>query len=154
MDIKNNLDLAYDIAKYIRKCVCDNQYTNLCGNSHFKDGPNPYYNQITNNGIWLEEYYGTPSKLYTQIGVWTILGSTSSSNNGFKQVMDKLRIDLGLKIIQEGKETQMGYFGPIWQITTFNNKNLPIGEKRHREDYISYNICKVERDKFKKNKEF
>ena len=93
-----------------------------------------------------------PSKIHTQLGEWNILGSGSSINNGWKEITNKLKDTLGLKIIKERHKTQMGYHGPWWEITKINGKKLPSVKKKRKINYINYNTCKEVWNDFKDKK--
>ena len=140
-NIESNLKNAYNISRYIHNIVKKNDEVQQFSLKHFKDGPNPFYNQMK-SGLILEEYYGTPSKIYTSIGYWNILGSTCSENLGFEKVMDILKNDLGLILLKKGDQTKKGYFGPYWKITKFDNNNLPETIEKDKTEYIDCANCK------------
>ena len=139
--IKDNLNCAYNIANYILNTIKNNSNIKILSTAHFKDGPNPFFNQME-QGFMLEEYYGSPYYLYTSIGQWTITGSSSSTNNDWKKIIDILKNDLGLELYQDGIQSKMGYYGPLWIITKFNQTQLPIAQRKSRNNYIEYEESK------------
>ena len=152
-NIENNLNDAYNVAIYIRNVIKNNANVHICNEGHFQDGPNPFYNQME-EGLILEEYYGMPSRIYTKIGVWTITGSGSSSNNGWKEIIEILKKDLGLKMLKEGYQSNSGYNGPWWEITELNKEKLPLAKKQQHASYIDYNECKNIWNEFKSKHNF
>jgi len=150
-NVNDNLNNAYNAARIIHSLIDNSSNVTQFGFEHFKDGPNPFYEQM-DTGLILEEYYETPSKIYTSIGYWNILGSTSSQNQGFKKIMNKLKDILGLKLIKEGYQTRNGYFGAWWEITKINDTILPISKKKEKSKYIEYSECKNIWSKFKSDK--
>lgn len=149
--IEDNLTLAYNIGLHIHKLIDADPNVNTFNKKHFSNGTNPYFNQME-EGIMLEEYYGMPAKLYTKIGEWNITGSGSSKNNGWKNIIDQLKVDLGLELQKEGeKHHNMGYFGPYWNITKLNGENILSAKKRTKRDYINYAECKKIWGKFQNN---
>ena len=150
-DCYYNLNNAYNAAKIIHSLIDKSPNVTQHGFEHFRDGPNPFYEQM-DMGLILEEYYGTPSKIYTTIGYWNILGSTSSQNQGFKEIMNELKNNLGLKLIKDGYETRNRYFGAWWEITKINDTILPISKKKEKSKYIEYSECKNIWSKFKLDK--
>ena len=149
-DINQNLEDAYNIANHIINLIDSEPNVKCIDSNHFKDGPNPFYNQME-SGLILEAYYGSMSKIYTSIGEWNIIGSTISNNNGWDNIRKQLENDLGLELIQECVQTKMGYFGPYWKITKFKNKILPEAIKRN-DNNIEYQESKEIWKRFKQEK--
>lgn len=136
-----SLNTGYKIAKIIHEAI---EFTpNITNNweGHFTDGPNPYYNQMK-SGFIIEEYYGNLSKLYTNLGVWNILGSSSSSNGAHKIVLDKVKKRLQLKCLKEGYQTKMGYNGPWWIVEKIDGNLLPPSIVKQSNEYIDYKTVK------------
>ena len=137
----DSLNTGYNIAKIIHEAI--ETTPNITNNweGHFKDGPNPYYNQMK-SGFIIEEYYGNLSRLYTTLGVWNILGSGSSSYNTYKIVLDKVKERLRLKCFEEGYENKMGYNGPWWTVEAIDGVLLPPSIEQQSNEYIDYKTVK------------
>ena len=146
-----NLKDAYDVGMYIRDAIKKSSNVTIFNEGHFQDGPNPFYNQM-DEGLILEEYYGIPSKIYTNLGEWNITGSGASSNNGWKEIIQILKENLGLKLLKNGYQSNFGYNGPWWVITKINGKKLPVARKKHKNFYIEYKECKKIWENFKLTK--
>lgn len=95
------------------------------GLAHREGGPNPYYNR-TSSGLYLEFYYGTPSRLWTPWGQWHICGSVTRAqgvsndeqNAGF---LARLTIEVARPL----KKTEMGEFGPTYKVLALDGVPLP-----------------------------
>lgn len=133
------LEIAYEIGRFIQAFVTDNRedgskkpWSNYQG--YFSSGPNPYYYQ-TRQGLMLEAYYGMPSKILTPYGEWSILGCGSGN---WEEVIEMIKRPLGLVVIMERQDTQIGSFGPRWAITSWKGQDLEFPEFKRRDTYISY----------------
>ena len=130
------------IAKFVHNLydsrIDPNSKTDYHG--HFIGGVNQYYNQ-TNNCLILEGYYGIPaSKIHTPLGYWSISGSGCGKH---KIINQHIHQNIELKMLCPGYQTQLGYYGPYWLITSFNGHPVPHPEKEllpaHRDLEISKN---------------
>ena len=141
MNVEESLNIGYKIAKIIHNAIetTPNITNNWDGN--FKDGPNPFYNQME-SGFIIEEYYGNLSRLYTNLGVWNILGSSCSSNNSKEIVLEKIKKRLQLKCIKDKYENRMGCNGPWWSVEAIDNELLPPAIEKKETEYINYNMAK------------
>lgn len=142
-DINKNLTTAYQIGKYIHSLIDKDQTLCFFGEKHFNEGPNPGFNQ-TESGLFLEEYYETPSKIYTNIGCWNILGSTSCKDNGqgWKNIINILKHSLNLELHKEIVINDLGCFGPVWKIKSFNGFQLDEPILKEYTKYINYRESK------------
>lgn len=144
----NPLDLAllettYQIGRFIQSFVTEDfkdgsgkPYSDYSG--HFRVGPNPFYNQ-TKQGLFLEEYYGMPSKIHTPYGNWSILGCGSGD---WEKVIEAIKEPLGLVLIQARKQTTLGEVGPYWAITKWKELKIDMPVLRERLEYIPYDKVK------------
>ena len=137
----DSLNMGYKIAKIIHEAIETTPNITNHWEGHFTDGPNPFYNQMK-SGFIIEEYYGNLSRLYTNLGVWHILGSSSSSYGTDKIVLDKVKKRLQLKCLTDGYENKMGYNGPWWTVEAIDGILLPPAIKKQTNEYIDYNIAK------------
>lgn len=137
--LNDGLRTAYQMAKYIHQLVDSRPGAMKCSwKGHFRDGPNPFQNQMK-QGFILEEYYGTPNKIYTPLGYWTVLGGGSGD---YSEVMNNLKETLGLKVIREGEQTLVGYYGPYYEITKWEGMPLPEAKQKEKDEYIPYEKAK------------
>lgn len=103
--------------------------------------PNPFYRQ-TKQGLLLEYYYGHPGKLWTPWGEIMLVGGGWSSD--LKAATDPLLQRLSLTEVVPGKQTESGYYGPIYKIEAVCGKPLPeavVAEKY--DDVAGYNAVKA-----------
>ena len=142
-DINSNLKTAYEIGKYIHSLIDNDETINSFWEGHFKDGPNCGFNQ-TESGLFLEQSYSTPQRIYTNIGSWNILGSSSSICNGqgWKNLMKTLESSLNLELYKEKVENDLGCFGPIWKIHSFRGVKLDESIMKEYNNYIKYEESK------------
>ncbi len=140
-EIFRDLKFAFDIARYIQSKAIDIGMK-LIREEHFVGGINPYFNQ-TKCGLYLEEYYGLPSVIYTPIGKWTIIGvGDGVSKLLMEHLMEHLKETLGLELDAEGKQEIWGHFGPVWRITKWENRKLPEAFMKKGTEYIEYERAK------------
>jgi len=93
--------------------------------------PNPYYKQ-TESGLFLEMYYGLPSRLWTPWGEWHFGGSGSGD---WDPVHPVILARLGATEYQP----EMGYIGPVYAIHRVDGDiTLPDPIVRPHEQYMSY----------------
>jgi hypothetical protein len=141
MNSEESLNIGYRIAKIIHEAIETTPNITNFWEGHFKDGPNPYYNQMV-SGFIIEEYYGNLSRLYTNLGVWNILGDGISSHGAKEDVLNKVKKRLKLKCRKEKFQTKMGENGPWWEIQSIDDVSLPVAIKKEKETYIDYKTSK------------
>ena len=141
MNSEESLNIGYRIAKIIHEAIETTPNITNYWEGHFKDGPNPFYNQME-SGFIIEEYYGNLSRLYTNLGVWHILGSGCSSQGSHKIVLDKVKNRLKLICRKKKFQTRQGENGPWWEIQSIDGVSLPVAIKKEKETYIDYNTAK------------
>ena len=141
MSVIESLNMGYKIAKIIHKIIESTPNISNNWEGHFRDGPNAFYNQME-SGFIIEEYYGNLSKLYTNLGEWHILGSGSHSGTAQKEVFEKVKQRLQLKLYKEGVQNDIGYFGPWWIVEAVDNIPLLPVKKKNKEDYMEYRDIK------------
>jgi hypothetical protein len=149
--IDDNLKTAYQIGRYIHSLIDNDENLYSYWESHFKDGPNSGFNQ-TESGLFLEEYYGTPSRIFTNIGSWNIVGSSGCKGNGggWKNIIKILQGSLDLELHKEMVVNNFGCFGPIWKIKSFNGITLDDPLLKEYRDYNDYSESKDIWNNFKK----
>lgn len=89
-----------------------------------KEGSNPFYNQ-TRSGLFLEEYYGSPSKLWTPWGYWQFGGGGGGIGSALSKARENVMARLGYTVYKELENNNMGSFGPVYAITSFDGEELP-----------------------------
>ena len=143
------LEAAYQIGKYIQSFVTedpkersDKPWSDY--SEYFPAGPNPYCNQ-TKTGLVLEEYYGKPARIHTPYGQWSILGN---GRGDFSKVVQVIQGPLRLKLIRQGEQTPLGYFGPYWAITRWDGRQIEAPTYRTREKCIPYEKARAIWERF------
>lgn len=104
---------------------------------------NPFLNQ-TDTGLFLEFYYGNPSRLHTPWGEFRISGGGQSSGRQ-KAVANRAILDhLKTGVVMPGFQTTMGYVGPYLSIESVDGHALPDSRWRMRENYIDNVVAEQE----------
>ncbi len=99
-----------------------------------KEGSNPYYNQ-TADGLFLEFYYGHPSKLWTPWGEWEFTGSGSGNWEPFlPEILERL----GAELHEPERHSKMGVFGPVYALRKVDDTVLPDPIALDNKAYDSY----------------
>jgi hypothetical protein len=100
---------------------------------------NPFYNQ-TADGIYLELYYGMPSRLWTPWGKWKFIGSGSGSwENITPSLLERFGATLHLPL----RTDKMGEFGPVYELHKVDDTPLPDPIRLNHTSYDSYEKLKV-----------
>lgn len=86
---------------------------------------NAFYN-ITKQGVFFEEYYGIPGKLWTPWGTWGCWGS--GSGNGVTHWMKDLLKRLGATLYKPRWGDDYGSYGPIYAVNSVDGVSLPKPE--------------------------
>lgn len=100
---------------------------------------NPFYDQ-TADGIYLEMYYGKPSKLWTPWGTYHFAGSGSGR---WDALLPKILDRLGASVHSEEVQNHMGCFGPVYALHKVDDVPLPEPMPRAKADYVSYGESKA-----------
>lgn len=122
------------------------EYTNDPYNSsqgHRVGGVNPFYNQ-TINGLYLEFYYGTVSKVWTPWGHWHFAAAQSYETDlvGF---MSRLTVR---EHIPE-HNTQMGVIGPVYAVLAIDGDDLPEPVlPTDKRQYLEYEDARAQWEQF------
>lgn len=84
-----------------------------------QDAPNSVYDH-TKQGLILEMYYGTPSRLYTPWGGLDLIGCCASNGGGrgWDGVLQDMKAKVGLELFKEEIIDTMGHHGPWYAITS------------------------------------
>ena len=103
-----------------------------------KQEVNPYYRQ-THRGIFLEQYYSSPSILWTPWGEYHIGGSGTGWPEERRQaVLDSLKATLHKPAVNN----EMGTIGPIYAVHEVDGIELPDPVERPRSLYVPYEEVK------------
>ncbi|MCL2629713.1 MAG: hypothetical protein FWD33_03455 [Alphaproteobacteria bacterium] len=97
---------------------------------------NAYYSQV--NGLFMEEYYGTPSYLWTPWGKYDFRGSCSSYGVNDEDLRERLYPKLGGVIAFPERRSEMGVHGPVYALNEINGKPLPAPELLEESAFLSY----------------
>lgn len=99
---------------------------------------NPFYRQ-THRGFFLEQYYSSPSILWTPWGEYHIGGSGSGWPEEARQaVLDRL----GVTLHKPEVNNEMGTIGPIYAVHKVDDIELPEPIERPRSQYVPYEDVK------------
>ena len=91
------------------------------------ESPNPFY-QGTTDGLTLVQYYSGPSSVGTPFGNWAATGGGVLRNRNW---FDEAKERLGLTIIMEEFNNDMGTYGPVYGITLdLDGNKLPAVDYR------------------------
>jgi hypothetical protein len=104
---------------------------------------NPYYSQ-TSQGLMLELYYGTPSRLWTPWGQWGFAGSSAATGSGFEPLVAALCEELGASVFKPEVVNSMGCFGPVYALSKFEGESLPAPAMRPRDERLTYEDAKAQ----------
>ncbi len=89
-------------------------------------GANPYHHQ-TASGLYLEFYYGYPSKLWTPWGEWSFGGSHSTPAGVIaEQVCAAFMERLTLDLYKAGHQSEWGYFGPYYAVQRIEGEQIEV----------------------------
>lgn len=103
-----------------------------------KEAPNPFNSQ-TQQGLFLEMYYGLPNRLWTPWGEWNFGGSGS----GYWEVTHpKILQRLGAVEYQPLRHTKSREHGPVYALHEFDGVSLPEPIERQRNQYLDYEVAK------------
>lgn len=83
------------------------------------DGVNPFYNQVQ-TGLYLEFYYGTPSKVWTPWGYWHF-GAAQPAETNIDMFMSRLTV----REHAEVRHTNQGVIGPVYALLAIDGVALP-----------------------------
>jgi len=110
-------------------------------------GVNPFFKQ-TDNGLFLEMYYGSPNKLWTPWGQWDFGGSSSHSGSQQDQAVEAIfeRVEVG--VYQEERVSRMGHHGPVHTVLSVDGEHLPepslTDAVEKEKSYLPYEVAKDE----------
>lgn len=115
--------MAERITKLIAQCrriaaIFDELLPDTALNSHGHriGGVNPYYSRTT-TGLYLEFYYGYPSKLWTPGGRWNFVGSTHTPAYVNKDdLVEPFMCHLTTELHRPMTQDKWGCYGPIYAI--------------------------------------
>ncbi|MFZ1459105.1 MAG: hypothetical protein WAT17_04485 [Candidatus Saccharimonadales bacterium] len=135
------MHLIKRIAEIYDKCSTG-QFDRSAG--YRKGGVSPDSNQ-TIAGLYLEFYYGHPSKLWTPWGDWRF-GGTQSSKFNLEEFMSRLT----LEVHTEGHQEWIGYIGPVYAILAVDGEPAPTPSlKATQSEYTPYEDAMSERNRLK-----
>lgn len=106
-----------------------------------KDGANPYYHQ-TENGLFLEYYYGHPDKVWTPWGYWQFAWSSGHSGNPWPKIMERMLKRLGATLYIPERNERYGTVGPVYAIHQVDKTKLPEPKERERQNFLEYEVAK------------
>jgi hypothetical protein len=102
-----------------------------------KDEVNPYYHQ-TQNGVFMEMYYGHPSAFWTPWGQWRFGGSSFGGAEYLKPLLERF----GATVHKPEVIDAMGQHGPIYALHKVDDIPLPEPVELDRAAYVTYEVCK------------
>lgn len=110
---------------------------------HFTDdGVNPFYSQ-TESGLFVEYYYGHPSKVWTPWGYFGFTGSVAYSGTApWDDILDSFTRRLGATLYLPEVNKRSGTYGPVYAVHTVDQINLPEPKVRERQNFLEYEVAK------------
>ena len=146
-----SLNEFYNVIKLIYDLINKSEDVEAPRSLNFlKQGP--FTRNQMKQGLILEMTYGSPGIIYTNIGEFHILGESKEKNNGWELILNILIDKLDLKLIEEAINSDLGYYGPWYEIRKIDNIILPKPIKKEKEDYLKWEECKEYWKEFMKNK--
>lgn len=107
------------------------------------DGANPFYNQ-TLNGLYLEYYYGTPSKVWTPWGEWHF-----AVTQLYEIKLDDFMSQLSVREHIPEHNTVQGTIGPVYAILAIDGVELPEPVlPTDKRQYLDRDVAKAEWERF------
>ncbi|OCB44003.1 hypothetical protein A5721_22345 [Mycobacterium vulneris] len=133
-----------DIAAIFDELLPD---TAIDANAHRRGGVNPYYNRTT-SGLYLEFYYGYPSKIWTPGGYWTMTGSTvTPPDTDPIELVRPFMQRLSAIEYQPLHQDRWGCYGPVYSILAIDGWSVeypgPVAHWTRFED-IDYAADKAD----------
>lgn len=97
--------------------------------AHRIGGVNPYYCRTT-SGLYLEFYYGYPSKLWTPGGRWSFTGSTVTYGGVRREdLVEPFMQRLATRLHEPMSQSKWGCYGPVYAILAVDGEPVePPGE--------------------------
>ena len=136
-----SLNEFYNVIKLIYDLINKSEDVEAPRSLNFlKQGP--FTRNQMKQGLILEMTYGSPGIIYTNIGEFHILGGSYEKNNGWEPILNILKDKLDLKLIKEAIDSDLGYYGPWYEIRKINNIILPRPIKKEKKDYLTWKECK------------
>lgn len=122
---------AERVATLITQCrriaaILDEQLPDTALNAHAYriGGVNPYYSRTT-TGLYLQFYYGYPSKLWTPGGRWDFVGSTVTPGGVNKDdLVEPFMIRLTTSLHQPITQDRWGCYGPVYAIHQIEGEDV------------------------------
>lgn len=106
-------------------------------------GANPFYSQ-TLNGLYLEFYYGTPSKVWTPWGYWHFAAAQS-----YQTDLEGFMSRLTLRDHIEEQHHEWGVYGPVYAILAIDGEELPEPVlPTDKRQYLDYDAANAEWKRF------
>lgn len=136
MTEKELFEAAVRIANRIHEIVGGDKLVRM--EDRRSESVNPFYNQ-TEQGLFLEFYYGMPSSLWTPWGKW---GFGGSGMGHFGHIEAKVAEEFDATLHMPLQTTRMGEFGPVYALHRVGNVQLPEPKEREHDSYLSYDDAK------------
>lgn len=108
---------------------------------HRSGGVNPYYNR-TASGLYVEFYYGYPSKVWTPGGYWAMTGSTVTPGGVDKdELVAKFMARVTTVLTQSMRQTRLGCYGPVHAILAIDGE--PIEQPGEVTPFAKDRYCEI-----------
>ena len=98
---------------------------------------NPYFDQ-TESGLFLEFYYGHPSKVWTP---WGYYGFSGSGSGRWDEETPKILERLGAILFSPEQDTKAGVIGPVYALLRVDGVQLPEPKLRKPQNYLEYEVA-------------
>lgn len=111
--------------------------------AHRAGGINPYYNRTT-SGLYLEFYYGLPSKIWTPGGYWAMTGSTSFIAGQAERLAALVMRHLDAKLHLPMRQDRNGCYGPVFAIWAIDGELVDAPGDVIRFSKLGYHEMRAE----------
>lgn len=108
--------------------------------SFCNDGANPFYSQ-TASGLFVEYYYGHPSKVWTPWGYWHFVSHVGYSGNPWPSILERVLERLGATEYIAERSEEWGVYGPVYALSKVDDIELPEPTVRERQNYLEYSVA-------------
>lgn len=103
---------------------------------------NPFYSQ-TDSGLFIEYYYGHPSKIWTPWGYFQMCGSVISRGDApWEKILDSFLERLGATLFIPERQEEYGTVGPVYALHRVDDIELPEPREREKQNYLEYDTAK------------
>lgn len=104
-------------------------------------GINSVYSQ-THSGLFVEYYYGSPSKIWTPWGYWQFVSGVGYSGDPWPAILERFLERTGATEHMPVRHTSYGTVGPVYALHQVDDLELPEPVVRERQNFLDYEVVK------------